>query len=286
MKRSRLAFMLIALLLISFSGASALADDKAKPAILIVAFGTSVESGKAAYARVEEQVKAAFPGRGVCWAWTAHSLLKTSTPPVLSPQEAMAGLATEGVKELDVLSLHIIPGAEYSNLQRTVEAFEGLPKGLERIRLAPPLLADTDSAGEVAKLLLKNAPKTRKANEALVFVGHGTHHPSGVYYPALQYYMSQLDKNAFIGTVEGSPDLEAVMAAIKEKGVKKLWLAPLMTVAGDHALNDLFGDKADSWTKQFEAEGVKVEAVKKGLGEYPDFVVRWVEGLKESAGAE
>jgi sirohydrochlorin cobaltochelatase len=157
--------------------------------------------------------------------------------------------------------LHVIPGEEYNNLVETANAFAGLPKGLEKIILSPPLLADTESVLEVAKLLLKSVPKNRKAEEAVVFVGHGTHHPSGVFYPALGYYLSGMDKNAFVGTVEGDLTLDKTAAALKAASVKKVWLAPLMTVAGDHATNDLFGSEPDSWKQRFTALGIQVETI-------------------------
>lgn len=256
-----------------------------KDAVLIVAFGTSIEKARVSYANAEEKVRAAFPGKDVRWAWTAHSLLQSGPDgkPMLSPQEALAKMATEGVKDVSIMSLHIIPGAEYSALAKTAAAFEGLPKGLEKVRLAPPLLHDTDSLGELAPLLLKSIPAQRKLDEAVLFVGHGTHHSSGAFYPALQYYMSSLDKNAFIGTVEGVPDLDATLDALKAAKVKKVWLAPLMTVAGDHAVNDLFGDEPDSWKNTLAAKGFAVETVIRGLGEYPFIIERWVQGLKKVA---
>ena len=259
----------------------ALAEKKAEEAILIVAFGTSVEKARVSYANVEKQVKGAFPGKEIRWAWTAHSLLKSSEgAAMLSPQEALARLGTEGFKKVSVLSLHVIPGQEYSNLVETAAAFEGLPKGLEEVQLSPPLLWDTDSMRVVAELLLKSVPKKRKAGEAVLFVGHGTHHPAGVYYPALQNYLNTSDPQAFVGTVEGDLDLAAVSKTLKMKGIKKVWLIPLMTVAGDHATNDLFGDEADSWKQTLKAAGIAVEEVKMGLGENPDLVSRWVKGLK------
>lgn len=275
------------LLILLLCCSSAFAEEALKKGILIVAFGTSVESGRVSYDNIAKQVKAAFPKHEILWAWTAHSLLKSAAKdaPMLSTQEALAKFATSGVKKVSILSLHVIPGQEYNDLAKNARAFEGLPKGLEEVHLTPPLLYDTESVDNAAKLLLKNLPKTRKADEAVVFVGHGTHHPASVYYPALQYYMSRLDGNAFIGTVEGDLDFEAVSKALKVKGVKKVWLAPLMMVAGDHALNDLFGDEADSWRQQLTAQGMKVEAVAKGLGEYPDIVKQRVEQLRDAGKA-
>ncbi len=257
-----------------------------KEAVLIVAFGTSVEKARVSYANIEQQVKTAFPDKEICWAWTAHSLLKTSSPdkPMFSTQEALAKLAVTGVKDVSILSLHIIPGAEYNDLLQNARAFEGLPKGLQHVRVAPPLLYDTDSLRAVAPLLLAGIPAERKKDEAVLFVGHGSHHPAGVYYPALQYYLQALDANAFVGTVEGDPDFEAVLKALKTKGVRKVWLAPLMTVAGDHAVNDLFGPEANSWKGRFAAKGMQVQAVAKGLGEYPKLVAHWLAGLKKMSG--
>ena len=284
MKKSVLKILATAFLVVALCVPCAHAKTdvatKSKEAILIVAFGTSVEKARSSYVNVEKQVKAAFPDQEIRWAWTAHSLLRSGGKDMLSPQEALARLATEGIKEVSVLSLHVIPGAEYNNIVRYAAAFEGLPKGLERIRLAPPLLYDTDSMQAVAQALVKNLPKERQPGDAVLFVGHGTHHPAGVYYPALQYYLSTLDKNTFIGTVEGDLDLERTTAAMKTQGIKKVWLAPLMTVAGDHALNDLFGDEADSWKQHLEKNGFAVETVRKGLGEYSDLISLWVNGLK------
>ena len=261
---------------------TAFGGQSAKEGILLVAFGTSVESALVSYKNVEEQVKKAFPDHPILWAWTAHSLLKKnpSQNSVLSPQEALAKFATEGIKKVSVLSLHVIPGQEYFNLIATAAAFQGLPKGLEQVNLTVPLLYDTGSVATMAEVLLRNIPKARKPGEAVLLVGHGTHHPGGVYYPALQYYVSEKDPNVFIGTIEGDLDIKSLLKKIKAKGIKTVWMAPLMVVAGDHATNDLFGDEPDSWKQLFAAQGIKVQPIAKGLGEYPDIVNLWVEGLK------
>ena len=155
------------------------AQAETKEAILLVAFGTSVQEAQTSYANVEKQVRAAFPGKEIQWAWTANSLLKSDPKtPRLSVQEALAKLATGGVQKVSILSLHIIPGSEYSNLAQTARAFEGLPKGIREIKLSQPLLHDTDSLSHIAQLLLRSSPKERKPDEAIVFVGHGTHHPA------------------------------------------------------------------------------------------------------------
>ena len=51
--------------------------------------------------------------------------------------------------------------------------------------------------------------------------------------------------------------------------MKEVELRPLMTVAGDHAKNDLAGDEDDSWKNVLEGLGYRVNCVLTGLGEYP-----------------
>ena len=52
------------------------------------------------------------------------------------------------------------------------------------------------------------------------------------------------------------------------KTVRKVYLAPFMVVAGDHALNDMAGDDSDSWKSQLIKAGYEVECILKGLGEF------------------
>lgn len=260
------------------------ADDifkEKRRAILLVAFGTSHAKARIAYANVERAVKTALPGEELRWAWTARTLLRSGEgPPRLSPQEALARLAAEGCKEVYILSLHVIPGAEWNDLAVTAAAFAGLPKGLEKVRLCGPLLYGGEATARLADLLLDTLPRQRKIDEAVVFVGHGTHHHSGVYYPALQYYLGVKDANVLVGTLEGGPSQAETLAALKASGARKVWLAPLMMVAGDHAANDLFGPAADSWQQVFAAAGLEVEPVRSGLGENPAVIELLVNNLK------
>ena len=286
MTRQRITIFLPAwFLFLALCCPAAFAGETLKEGILVAAFGTSVASAQASYAAIDKEVKNAFPDHEILWAWTAHTLLKKHprNDPVLSVQEALARFAAMGIKKVSVLSLHVIPGKEYEDLTTIAHAFEGLPKGLERVSLSPPLLYDTESLDRTAELLLKNIPSGRKANEAVLFIGHGTHHPAGVYYPALQYYLSRRDGNAFVGTVEGDLDSETVSGALKAKGITKVWIAPLMMVAGDHAVNDLFGKAPDSWSERMKAGGMKVEPIAKGLGEYPDIVEQRISDLRNTA---
>ncbi|MDO4408933.1 MAG: sirohydrochlorin cobaltochelatase, partial [Eubacteriales bacterium] len=47
-------------------------------------------------------------------------------------------------------------------------------------------------------------------------------------------------------------------------------LAPFMVVSGDHARNDLAGDREDSWKSIFLKKGFEVETVLCGIGEWEE----------------
>jgi sirohydrochlorin cobaltochelatase len=53
-----------------------------------------------------------------------------------------------------------------------------------------------------------------------------------------------------------------------------------MSVAGDHAKNDMAGDEPDSWKSTLTEAGYDVEVVLKGTAEYPAFVDLWVNHLQ------
>jgi sirohydrochlorin cobaltochelatase len=123
-------------------------------------------------------------------------------------------------------------------------------------------------------------PKKRKKKDALVFMGHGTHHPSNAFYAALMFQVQRRDPNIFVGCVEGYPEVDEILAMLKEKKIKKAYLMPFMSVAGDHAKNDMAGDEPDSWKSILTAAGIKCEAVLKGSAEFDSFVAIWVDHLQ------
>lgn len=76
--------------------------------------------------------------------------------------------------------------------------------------------------------------------------------------------------NYLIATVEGEPEIGDILPLIKERGFRKVILAPFMVVAGDHARNDLAGDDEDSWKSIFLQNGFEVETVLRGIGEWEE----------------
>lgn len=257
--------------------------QKTQKAIVVAAFGTTVPEAAPAIAKMVERVKAAYPGVPVHLCYTAAMIrakLAKQGQTIPSLPEVLAALPDQGVTDVAVMSLQTIPGHEYNDLLRVAAAFTGLPKGLHKVEVSPPLLYFQKDFPRAAKALLDSAPKERKPDEALVFVGHGTDHPANMAYPALQYTLWRIDPNAFVTTVEGSPSFGDVVSELQKRGIKKAWLVPLFAVAGDHARNDMAGSEKDSLGSTLAAAGITATPVFSGNGDRDAVAAIWMDHLK------
>lgn len=287
-RTSRLLYLLCAsFLLLTLSCTGVLAshgqEQPEKTGILLVAFGTSVPEAQVAFKNIDSMVKKAFPGVPVQWAYTSHIIrhkLAKQGQILLSPAQAMAKMADEGFTDVAVQSLHTIPGEEFHAMFGTTRAFQKMPNGIPHIAVGQPLLSSAADMSAAADALLANVPKERKPYEAVVFMGHGTPHPANVYYPGMQYYFSLKDPNVFVGTVEGSPTLDDVIKTLKARKIKKAYVMPFMSVAGDHARNDMAGDEPDSWKSVLTKAGIECVPVLKGTAEMDNVASIWIDHLK------
>lgn len=281
-----LTFMLI-LPLASWAGEAGSghpAKDDKGPAILLVTFGTSVPSAQASFVNIEQQVKKAFPNTEIRWAYTSKIIrakLAKDGQLIDSPEVAMAKLMDEGYAKVVMQSLHMIPGQEFHELYANGKLFGQMAGGFEQVMVAYPLLSSDESMDKMLQIVAaKIVPKERKPGEAVVLMGHGTHHPSDAVYSALMYKAQKLDANMYVGTVEGHPTFDEVKEALVKKGVKKAYLVPLMTVAGDHATNDMAGPEPESWKSQLTKAGIESVPVLRGLAEFDPIVELWLDNLK------
>jgi sirohydrochlorin cobaltochelatase len=259
--------------------------NQSKTGILLVTFGTSYANAQVALDHIDQKVKEAFPGMEVRWAFTSaiiRNKLKKQGKYIDSPAEALAKMGSEGFTSIAVQSLHVIPGKEFEDLKETVEAFRLIPKSTQSILLSKPLLYLSDDLKAVTETLDSILLANKKSNEAALWMGHGTHHPSDTYYAAMQYHLWQKSPLYFLATVEGCPALNEVLPKLKANKVKTVWLMPFMTVAGDHAQNDMTGNEPESWESQLKKAGVEVKVIMKGLAEYDQIVNIWINHLKET----
>ncbi len=256
-----------------------------KKGILLVAFGSSYPQAQASFESIEALAKKSFPETPVRWAFTSRiirSKLAKEGKDLHSPATALARMRDEGFTRVAVQSLHTIPGAEFHDLQSIVKGFQSMSGGFEQLLLGRPLLAAPEDLKRVQQAMLENIPPERKAEEAVIFMGHGTHHPSNAFYPAMAYGLQQKDQNIYLGVVEGSPTLEDLLPELKAKGTQKAYLMPFMSVAGDHVRNDMAGEGPESWKSVLNRAGIETEPVLRGTAEFDNLVAVWIDHLRKT----
>lgn len=241
-----------------------------KRALLVISFGTShAETRDRTIGAIERNIADVYPDFEVRRAFTSGMILKVLEKRdgivIDNVAEAMSRLVHDGFDEIYVQPTHVIPGDEYDDMVRDVMMFE---EQFESIRIGSPLLYDTEDYRKVVSAVMDQFAELGD-REALVLMGHGTEHPINAAYAAMDYIFKDMGfGNVFVGTVEGYPDLDTVKKHVDAFKPDKVFLMPLMVVAGDHAVNDMASDEEDSWKTMFEDAGYEVECILKGLGEF------------------
>lgn len=271
-------------------GASAADLPATKKAILVVSFGTTYgETRKVTIEAVENKIRITFPDYEVRSAFTSRIIIKKLAQrdgiQVDTEKQALDKLKAEGYTEVIVQPLHMEAGDEYEKVSRVVERY-AQSKAFTKISLGRPVLyytgqeAKPDDYTIAIKAIQTQLPKLGKY-DAVAMMGHGGVNPSNAAYAALQMKIQDAGlKNVFVFTVEGYPTVENVIEKCKEHKIKKVFLMPLMVVAGDHANNDMAGDDKDSYKSQFLQAGFKVETYLHGLGENAGIQDIYVEHVK------
>lgn len=253
-------------------------------AILVVSFGTSYAETRAkTIDATETRIAEAFPGYDIRRAFTSKMIIKVlrerDNMNVDTPEEALKKLYEEGYSKVIVQPLHIINGSEYHD---TVVVCHKYRKGFEKFSMGTALLNSTADYKQVAEIFVKHGPELNDG-EALLLMGHGSVHSANAAYPALDFTFKQMGhEHVHVGTVEGYPELPEVMEMIASKKYSKIYMMPLMLVAGDHAQNDMASDEEDSWKTILEQRGYETEPILIGMGEMPEIQDLYVAHLYQA----
>ncbi len=254
-----------------------------KKAVVLATFGTTYDQQGDPLALVKAEIAKRHPDLRQSVAYTSEHVRKTLHAKGKEAQTlagALAALSAEGYTHVAVQSLHVTPGLEYELAAETAKRFDNLPKGIRKTVTGRPLIGSHEDADRLSAVLLASLPKERTANDSVIFVGHGAQADSGsLAYPALLAMLRQRDAKTLIGTLEGPFDDSYALAAVKSNASKKVWLVPLLTLVGDHAENDIFGDEKGSWKLLFIQEGITAEPVRQGLFSLPGVAAMFADHL-------
>lgn len=253
-----------------------------KKAILVVSFGTSHnDTREKTIDAIEQDIANAWPDRKVYRAWTSKIIMakvkKRDNLHINNVTQAMKQMLADGITDVYVQPTHVINGVENDQMKEDVMAKAA---EFDSVVFGNPLLTTEEDNCRAIEVVGEEFSYLQP-DEALVLMGHGTTHYANATYAALDYQFKDMGyKNIFLGTVEAYPSMESLMRMVKEYQPKKVYLAPFMIVAGDHAKNDMAGDEPESWYNQFVNAGFEVECVLKGLGEYTGIRKMFIEHIQ------
>ena len=193
-------------------------------------------------------------------------------------EQALERAVNNGVKTLVVQPTHLMNGLEYEELTDELAKYSD---SFEKIAIGDPLLT-SDADFEAVMTAITDATKdAADGKTAICFMGHGTTADSNSVYSKMQTLLTDKGFNDYyVGTVEATPSLDDVLAAVQKGNYEKVILRPLMIVAGDHANNDMAGDEDDSWKSTFEKAGYTVDCQVEGLGQLEAIQQLFVEHAK------
>jgi len=244
--------------------------------ILVVSFGTSYEDARTSCIDpVEALITKNHPDFEVRRAFTSRRIIKKLKERdalfIDNEIEALQKMMNDGIEEIYVQPLHIMPGYEYDKIRLSVARASHKMSG--KIILGEPLIFCEEDYTHVMEALDTELPKLAGDHnfDSWLLMGHGTHHPANATYSCLQLHFELNDKAIQVAVLESFPNLDHTIPQLKKKSVHKLGIMPFMLVAGDHAQNDMAGPDEDSWVNQLEAEKFNVTPKVIGLGALESF---------------
>lgn len=248
-----------------------------KIALLLAAYGSANPYSQRAIYSFGAMCRQKFPHFPVRWAFTSLLLrerMANMRRKSDSVRKALERLWHEKYECVAIQPLQTIPGHEYQQVCNVVGEVANARK--MRCSIGRPLLSTPDEAPEVARALLAHLPAERKNDEDVVLMGHGAKHEGCSLYNYLAIELARLDKRVYLGTMSPPNELGTIIPSLVSDVV---WLMPLLSVVGKHAINDMAGMAEDSWRSRIEAAGHRCNPVLKGISEYASVADLWLGNL-------
>ena len=213
------------------------------------------------------------------------------------PEHWLTAIGLAGYKQIIVQSLQVIPGEEYRRVRdnyvkdfmnnRNSDFTKAYMKSIDRnVVVGTPLMAEETDAQILAQTLNNEADVKAAVAEGIVaFMGHGNpegydYYGGNIRYLQLENNLRKINKSYYVGTVDmDNTYAEDVLKHIEggkfkyivgdipldityeANTIKKAQLFVLMSIAGDHAHNDMADpDDDESWYSLFNEAGIVTKA--------------------------
>lgn len=239
-------------------------------AILLVAFGSTWEQAYNAFDKTVESYQIAYPKYDVYLAFSSAICINRSAAGenvaprrFYDPEHWLTAFSTVRYDDIVVQSLQIIPGEEYRRVRDSyIKDFANNKNGdvdddyLKNVRiyLGTPLMAEEEDVDALA-IVLNGLYASKAAQGVVAFMGHGNpqgydYYGANLRYTQLEEALQKYSENYFVGTVDMPENFKTnVLARMQANGISagKVFCHPLMSIAGDHAHNDMAGDDNDAF---------------------------------------
>jgi len=259
------------------------AQSKKDVAVLLVAFGSTWNNAFLAFDATKKAYEAAFPEADVYVSFSSDICINRASAGentddngnivkrnYYEPRYLLHAIGAAKYSKIYVQSLQVIPGEEFAAVVASVKKF--MNNGYigqahlddnylaqlsetESIFLGMPLLNDPEKdVPEVAKQLNILYNEETK-NGVVAFMGHGNPDTydtfkANVRYTQLEEALQAYSAKYFVGTVDMPGNYKQdVLDRMEKKGITsgKMFLHALMSIAGDHAHNDMAGEGDEYW---------------------------------------
>ena len=293
------------------------AEQKAKSgkkeAVLLIAFGSTWNNAFLAFDKTIEAYEKAFPNADVYISFSSDICINRASigenvddngnivrRDYYEPRYLLHAIGAAKYSKIYVQSLQVIPGEEFAAVVAAVKKF--MNNGYignahlddaylaklsedEAIRFGMPLLNSVDEDVPAVAKELNALYKNEAAQGAVAFMGHGNPDSydtfkANVRYTQLENALQAYSTSYFVGTVDMPENYKQdVLDRMQKKGINngKIFLHALMSIAGDHAHNDMAGEGSDywdaeapesednSWFEYFKNNGYDASVPKTGL---------------------
>ena len=253
-------------------------------AVLLVAFGSTWDNAFKAFDKAIAAYEQAFPNADVYISFSSDICINRASigenvddngnivkRDYYEPRYLLHAIGAAKYSKIYIQSLQVIPGEEFAAVVASVKKFmnngyignahlddDYLAKLAddEAIFLGMPLLSDPEVDVPAVAAELNKLYASEAAQGVVAFMGHGNPDSydtfkANIRYTQLEQDLQKFSPNYFVGTVD-MPDnyKQNVMERMQAKGITsgKMYLHALMSIAGDHAHNDMAGEGEEYWT--------------------------------------
>lgn len=264
------------------------AKSKKDVAVLLVAFGSTWNNAFLAFDKTKAAYESAFPEADVYVCFSSDICINRASVgentddegnivrrDYYEPRYLLHAIGAAKYSKIYVQSLQVIPGEEFAAVVASVKKFMNngyvasahlddayLAKLAEdeSIFLGMPLLNDPEEDIPTVAKELNKLYQGEAAQGTVAFMGHGNPDKydtfkANVRYVQLEEALQQFSPKYFVGTVDMADNFKQdVKARMQDKGINggKVYLHALMSIAGDHAHNDMAGEGEEYWDEEDE----------------------------------